>query len=202
MTNNINDFNVNIYDENDWNTIDSILKSEDFIEKAKRQHGSYELVDEQEIVLPQEIIGANDLANQDFINEEITILKERYPELSETKLMDVATMCSRHWSSTDADIDRDICVAIKTDGIEEEKEVYIKALSNLKMDYTNFIKENGVIAYDSMRYSENQVALMVFSLLQKHLLDSKNQLLTWGEARLALDQLCKIKQEKHSSIMF
>lgn len=65
------------------------------------------------------------MAAQDFINEEITSLKERYPELTETQLMDVAVMCSRHWSNTDANIDRDICVAIKTDGIEEDKGIYI-----------------------------------------------------------------------------
>lgn len=139
---------------------------------------------------------------QDFINEEITSLKERYPELTETQLMDVAVMCSRHWSNTDANIDRDICVAIKTDGLEEDKGIYIKALSNLRTDYSNYIKENGSITYDPMVYSEDQVALMVFSLLKKHLLDSKNQLLTWGEARLVLDKLCKIKQEKHSSKIF
>lgn len=142
------------------------------------------------------------MAAQDFINEEITSLKERYPELTETQLMDVAVMCSRHWSNTDANIDRDICVAIKTDGLEEDKGIYIKALSNLRTDYSNYIKENGSITYDPMVYSEDQVALMVFSLLKKHLLDSKNQLLTWGEARLVLDKLCKIKQEKHSSKIF
>lgn len=200
------EFNVNDYGNIDWNIISDILQDEKFIQNLSNQHGAYSPVYDSGLDLPEEIINQNKMSQQEFIKNEVAVLKEKYPELPDNYLMSAANFCSRHYSDVDASMDRDICVMKVTEGVEEYQEIYKKSLVNLKSNLTRYFNQKGNIVYDPVAYSEERVVPIMMGQLQRHLSNPTNPLLTWGASRLALSELSNIQiqqeQQKNSSISF
>lgn len=194
------------YGNIDWDIVADILKSDNFILNAKKQHGAYSPVYDQGLIFSEEVINENNLLQKEFVEQELNILKEKYPDLNENYLIAAANLCSRHQSDIGSSIDRDICVITVTEGLNECKETYINALNNLKINLNNYFIKKGTISYDTISYTEDRVLPIVVWQLKNHLIDSSNPLLTWGMARLALAELSNIQiqkeQQRKSSLSF
>ena len=192
------DQQINLYGNIDWDIIDSILKSDDFIKNSKKHNYLYKAIYNQESNLSEEELEKNNLFNKRFFDHESMLIKASYPELSESYVITVVNMCSRHESAIFASIDRDLCVISAVEGIEEYKETYKNAISMLKTTLATYLRNEEISTSNQTEYSEERVALLVIGQLQKHLNDSSNPILTWGTARLVLSELCSINMNKKS----
>lgn len=195
------------------NEIEQILNSEDYKKISELQRCSLNVVHPEDSIYFNGAfyrIGDNDPElrkylqeqNNNFIENTIIKVKNRYPQLGENIVSEIASRCSAHSfidnnSMIEEFMDIDICclICLEQRNLSQQTSLCLKniqdAIESWKPKY-----------YDTEVVSENQVMPIVCSQFEKHMKDSNTPLLTWGQARLVVEELAKLQKQNVASRTF
>ena len=195
---------------NEYDYSDEIIKSEEFNILRNLQHCSSNVVHENDQILlngtfynysdnSDEMKEYREQQKNGFVQSIIGIVSERYPNLRDDQKKQIALKCSAHSQENIADtlLDIDICAMQYFEENKLNNEL-LQCIENVKDSVTK-IKRG---SFDIETYSEEYAKNFVINQLNKHIQNSNEPLLTWGEARLVAEMNTEFVKQNKSSMIF
>ncbi len=138
---------------------------------------------------------------ENFVKSISKIILERYPNLNEEQIRQIAFRCSAHSQEKQEDIllDIDICAL----QLFEEKQLddnIKRCLEKIKESTEK--TQDKQLSIESDSYSEEYAKYFVLTKLYKHMQNNNEPLLTWGEGRLVAEMNAEFVKQKKSSMIF
>ena len=179
----------------DYDYSSEIIKTEQFQLLRHLQHCSSNVVHENDQVLLNgtfynycdnsvEMKEYREQQKNKFVQSIISVINDRYPNLSTELIKQIAVRCSDHSLDNKADrlLDIDIC-ALQYFEENRLNDQLNECLENIN----DSSSKTRIDSFDIETYSEEYAKYFVLSQLSKHIKNNSEPLLTWGEARLVAE---------------